>query len=176
MGENATQPRFENIISKQVSTWPLTFLFKPSNICPMQHFFWEYNVFSIKPNLSMKWHHFVQSPYIREYSIYLTWMQNHFQRYSCAKFLYRSSERRTTICQNGILWVPILNENGFPKQMCWCLYVQSFLCTLTRLWINWLKHSAMIQKDMKKTYTFFGKRYGCMSAVYLTYNWNKRTK
>ena len=31
MGENTTQPRLENIISKQVSAWPLTFLFKPSN-------------------------------------------------------------------------------------------------------------------------------------------------
>ena len=39
MGENTTQPRLENIISKQVSAWPLTFLFKPSNICLMQYFF-----------------------------------------------------------------------------------------------------------------------------------------
>ena len=39
MGENTTQPRLENIISKQVSAWPLTFLFKSSNICLMQYFF-----------------------------------------------------------------------------------------------------------------------------------------
>ena len=38
VGENTTQPRLENIISKQVSAWPLTFLFKPSNICLMQYF------------------------------------------------------------------------------------------------------------------------------------------
>ena len=52
----------------------------------------------------MKWHRFVQYPYIRECCIYLTWMQHHFQRDSCAKLLQRSSGRRTTVCQNGILW------------------------------------------------------------------------
>ena len=83
MGETTTQPRLENIISKQVSAWPLTFLFKPSNICLMQYFFREYNIPSIKPILSMKWYHSVQSPYIREYSMYLTWMQNHVQRQLC---------------------------------------------------------------------------------------------
>ena len=36
MGENTTQPRLEYIISKQISAWPLAFLFKPSNICLMQ--------------------------------------------------------------------------------------------------------------------------------------------
>ena len=33
MGGNTSQPRLENIISKQVSAWPLTFAFKPSNTC-----------------------------------------------------------------------------------------------------------------------------------------------
>ena len=83
MGEHTTQPRLENIISKQASAWPLTCLFKPSNICLMQYFFREYNIPSIKPNLSMKWNHCAQPPYIREYSIYLTWMHNHFQRQLC---------------------------------------------------------------------------------------------
>ena len=76
-------------------------------------------------------------------------------RDSCAKFLWISSGRRITICQSGILWVHILSENGFPKNICCCLYVQSFLCTLTRLWINWLKHSAIIQKYELDVYLFW---------------------
>ena len=41
---------------------------------------------------------------------------------------------------------PVLNENGFPEKMCWCLYVQSFLSTPTRLWVNWLQNYAIIWK------------------------------
>ena len=86
MGENTIQPRLEHIISKQFSAWPLTFLFKPSNICLMQHFFDNiYNSPSIKPNLSMRWYHFVQSPYIREDSNYLTWMQKSFSKRQLCK-------------------------------------------------------------------------------------------
>ena len=41
MRGNTKQPRFEHMISKQVSAWPQTFVFKPSNTCLMQSQFFQ---------------------------------------------------------------------------------------------------------------------------------------
>ena len=52
------------------------------------------------------------------------------------------------------------------------IYVQSFLCTLTRLWTNLLKTFVISWIHVK----FFWKRYGCMYAVCLSHCWSNRAK
>ena len=64
--------------------------------------------------LSMKWHHIVQFPHIREYSIYLTWIQDHFQRNSCAKFLQEVVLEGQQYVRMKSCECQFLTERGLP--------------------------------------------------------------